>query len=124
MSRFRKLTQTIWPCRYHLDDVPKYRHRLLDRQIAIEAGNCIKAILERKECESDMIRKYAKYQEQKEKRTEQKKLFDNSNHGTTSHAPLESKADLPLPGLTQSLAHGVSLFYRYILNHLLPLFVK
>ena len=77
MSRFPKLTQTIWPCQYHMVWVPKYRYRLLDGQIAIEVGNCISVFSEQKECDSDMIRKYVKHQEQKEKRTEQKELFDN-----------------------------------------------
>ena len=77
MSRFRKLTQTIWPCQYHMVWVPKYRYRLLDGQIAIEVGNCISVFSEQKECDSDMIRKYVKHQEQKGNRTEQKELFDN-----------------------------------------------
>lgn len=29
MSRFRKLTHTIWHCQYHLVWVPKYRYRIL-----------------------------------------------------------------------------------------------
>ena len=77
MSRFRKLTQIIWPCQYHMVWVPKYRYRLLDGQLAIEVGNCISVFSEQKECDSDMIRKYVKHQEQKGNRTEQKELFDN-----------------------------------------------
>ena len=144
MSRFRKLTQTIWHCQYHIVWVPKYRYRVLEVQIADEVNNCVRAFSERKECEiielnvqidhvhllamvppkisisdyvgmvkgrtairvfnrfkklknkpywgnrfwargycvdtvgldSDMIRKYVKYQEQKEKRQERKNLFD------------------------------------------------
>jgi putative transposase len=145
MSRFRKLTQTIWHCQYHIVWVPKYRYRVLDDQIGTEVSNCIRAFSEQKECEivelnvqidhvhvlvmvppkisisdyvgmvkgrtairvlnrfkklktkpywgnkfwargycvdtvgldSDMIRKYVKYQEQKEKRQEQRDLFEN-----------------------------------------------
>ena len=145
MSRFRKLTQTIWHCQYHMVWVPKYRYRILEGKVAIEVSNCIRAFSERKGCEivelnvrsdhvhllvmippkisisdyagmikgrtairvfnkfkelksnpywgnkfwsrgycvdtvgldSEMIRKYVRHQEQKERRTEQQKLFDN-----------------------------------------------
>ena len=145
MSRFRKLSHTIWHCQYHIVWVPKYRYRVLSGQIAEEVNKCIRGFSEQKECEvielnvqidhvhllamvppkisisdyvgivkgrtairvlnrfkklkskpywgnqfwarsycvdtvglnSDMIRKYVKYQEQKEKRAEQKDLFDD-----------------------------------------------
>ena len=145
MSRFRKLTQTIWHCQYHIVWVPKYRYRVLSGQIAEEVNKCIRGFSEQKECEvielivqidhvhllamvppkisisdyvgivkgrtairvlnrfkklkskpywgnqfwargycvdtvglnSDMIRKYVKYQEQREKRAEQKDLFED-----------------------------------------------
>jgi putative transposase len=145
MSRFRKLTQTIWHCQYHIVWVPKYRYRILEGKVAIEVSNCIRAFSEQKDCEivelnvradhvhllvmvppkisisdytgmikgrtairvfnkfkelkskpywgnkfwsrgycvdtvgldSEMIRKYVKHQEQKERRAEQQKLFDN-----------------------------------------------
>ena len=51
MSRFRKLTQTIWHCQYHIVWVPKYRYRVLDGKIASEVENCIRAFSEQKECE-------------------------------------------------------------------------
>jgi len=51
MSRFRKLTQTIWHCQYHIVWVPKYHYRVLTDQIATEAENCIRAFSEQKECE-------------------------------------------------------------------------
>ena len=34
MSRFKKLTQTIYECKYHIVFCPKYRHRILDGEIA------------------------------------------------------------------------------------------
>ena len=46
MSRFRKLSQTIWHCQYHIVWVPKYRFRILTGKIAIEAENCIRAFSE------------------------------------------------------------------------------
>ena len=143
MSRFLKLSQTLWHCQYHLVWVPKYRYRVLNGDVGIEVQNCIRAFSEQKECkiielnvqidhvhllvmvppkisisdymgmikgrtairvfnkfkslkskpywgnkfwsrgycvdtvglDSDMIRKYVKYQEQKERRVEQPNLF-------------------------------------------------
>ena len=144
MSRFRKLTQSIWHCQYHIVWVPKYRYRILEGRVGVEVQNCIRSFSHQKSCEiielnvrvdhvhvlamvppkiaisdyvgmikgrtairvfnkfralkdkpywgnkfwargycvdtvgldSEMIRKYVKYQEQKEKRSEQKGLFD------------------------------------------------
>ena len=143
MSRFQKLSQTIWHCQYHIIWVPKYRFRILIGEIATEVENCVRAFSEQKRCriialnvrmdhvhllimvppkvsiselmgtlkgrtairvftkfrelknkpywgnkfwargycvdtvglDSDMIRKYVKHQEQKEKRSEQRNLF-------------------------------------------------
>ncbi len=143
MSRFRKLSQTIWHCQYHIVWVPKYRYRVLTDEIAREVSNCIRIFAEQKRCEvvelnvrpdhvhllvmvppkisisdlmgvikgrtairvfnkykhlknkpywgnkfwargycvdtvgldTEMIRKYVKYQEQKEKRSEEPDLF-------------------------------------------------
>ncbi len=143
MSRFQKLSQTIWHCQYHIIWVPKYRFRILIGEIATEVGSCVRAFSEQKGCriielnvqidhvhllimvppkvsisnlmgtlkgrtairvfnkfkelknkpywgnkfwargycvdtvglDSEMIRKYVKYQEQKEKRSEQRGLF-------------------------------------------------
>ena len=33
MSRFRKLSHTLWHCQYHIVWVPKYRYRVLDGPI-------------------------------------------------------------------------------------------
>jgi len=143
MSRFRKLSQSIWHCQYHIVWVPKYRYRILSGAVGMEVGNCIRVFSEQKGCEivelniqvdhvhllvmvppkmsisdyvgmikgrtairvfnrfrklkekpywgnkfwargycvdtvgldAEMIRKYVKYQEQKEKRAEQLHLF-------------------------------------------------
>ncbi len=145
MSRFRKLTLTIWHCQYHIVWVPKYGYRVLSGQIAEKVNKCIRGFSEQKGCEvielnvqidhvhllamvppkisisdyvgivkgrtairvlnrfkklkskpyqgnqfwargycvdtvglnSDMIRKYVKYQEKREKRAEQKDLFED-----------------------------------------------
>jgi putative transposase len=51
MSRFKKLSHTIWHCQYHLVWVPKYRHRILSGEIANEVAECIKAFSEQKSVE-------------------------------------------------------------------------
>ncbi|MFQ5900548.1 MAG: IS200/IS605 family transposase, partial [Thermodesulfobacteriota bacterium] len=51
MSRFRKLTQTIWHCQYHILWVPKYRLRILEGEIATEVANCIRAFSEQQRSE-------------------------------------------------------------------------
>jgi putative transposase len=46
MSRFRKLSQSIWHCQYHIVWVPKYRFRILTGKVAEEVSNCIRAFSE------------------------------------------------------------------------------
>ena len=143
MSRFKKLSQSIWHCQYHIVWVPKYRYKVLKGEIARDVENLMRAFSQRLECEivelnvqidhvhllvmippklsissyvgqmkgrvairilnkykklkqkpywgnqfwakgycvdtvgldSEMIRKYVKYQEKNEKRAEQQRLF-------------------------------------------------
>ena len=51
MSRFMKLSQTLWHCQYHIVWAPKYRFRVLDGAIAIEVSNCIRAFSEQQHTE-------------------------------------------------------------------------
>lgn len=51
MSRFRKLSQTIWHCQYHIIWVPKCRYRVLSGKIANEVENCVRAFSEQLGCE-------------------------------------------------------------------------
>ncbi len=51
MSRFRKLSQTIWYCQYHIVWTPKYRFRILTGEIAQEVEACIRAFSEQQGCE-------------------------------------------------------------------------
>ncbi len=51
MSRFRKLSQTLWHCQYHIVWVPKYRYRILSGKIGHEVENCIRAFTEHQGCE-------------------------------------------------------------------------
>jgi putative transposase len=50
MSRFRKLSQTIWHCQYHIVWVPKYRYKILRDAVAVEVKNCIRTLSEQKGC--------------------------------------------------------------------------
>ena len=51
MSRFRRLSHAIWHCQYHLVWVPKYRHRVLQGDVAREVYNCIQLFAGQKSCE-------------------------------------------------------------------------
>jgi len=43
MSRFIKLSQSIWHCQYHIVLAPKYRFRILTGNVAQEVENCIRS---------------------------------------------------------------------------------
>lgn len=51
MSRFRKLSQTIWHCQYHIVFVPKYRFKILVGEVGQEVENCIRAFSEQQDGE-------------------------------------------------------------------------
>jgi len=51
MSRFRKLSHSLWHCQYHAVFVPKYRFRILEGDIATEVTNCVRLFSSQKECE-------------------------------------------------------------------------
>ena len=51
MSRFRKLSQTIWHCQYHIVWVPKYRFRVLTGKVAEEVNKCVRVFSEQQGCE-------------------------------------------------------------------------
>ena len=44
MSRFRKLSQTIWHCQYHIVWVPKYRYRVLAGPVREAVRDGVQAI--------------------------------------------------------------------------------
>ena len=46
MSRFRKLSHTLWHCKYHIVWVPKYRYRILRGEVGQEVSRCIYAFAE------------------------------------------------------------------------------
>ncbi len=41
MSRFNKLSHTLWHCKYHIVWTPKYRYRILYGEIKNEVESCI-----------------------------------------------------------------------------------
>jgi putative transposase len=51
MSRFRKLSQTLWCCQYHIIWVPKYRFRILEGQISDDVTEYIRAFSDQQGCE-------------------------------------------------------------------------
>ena len=51
MSRFRKLSHSIWHCHYHIVWVPKYRFRILGGRVGEEVGRCIRSFAERQQAE-------------------------------------------------------------------------
>ncbi len=51
MSRFRKLSQTIWCCQYHFAWTTKYRFKILTGKIAQEVERCVRAFSEQQGCE-------------------------------------------------------------------------
>ena len=51
MSRFRKLSQTIWHCLYHIVWTPKYRYRVVRGDVAEEVDSYIMTFSEQLHCE-------------------------------------------------------------------------
>ena len=51
MSRFRKLSHSIWHCHYHIIWVPKYRFRILGGRVGEEVSRCIRAFSEQQQAE-------------------------------------------------------------------------
>ena len=50
MSRFRKLSQTIWHCQYHIVWTPKYRFKILKGEVAEEVEECIRTFCSQLQC--------------------------------------------------------------------------
>ncbi len=51
MSRFKKLSHTLWHCQYHIVWTPKYRLRILEGEVGQEVSICIRTFSEQKKCE-------------------------------------------------------------------------
>ena len=42
MSRFIKLSHAIWYCKYHIVWTPKYRYKILTRELKVEVDRCLR----------------------------------------------------------------------------------
>ncbi len=51
MSRFKRLSHTLWHCQYHIVWTPKYRFRILEKAVSEEAEHCIRTFSEQKSCD-------------------------------------------------------------------------
>ena len=51
MSRFKRLSHTIWHCEYHIVWVPKYRYRVLQGKIQEEVDLCVREQTRQMNCE-------------------------------------------------------------------------
>ena len=51
MSRFKKLSQKIWCCQYHIVWTPKYRYRILEGEIAKVTQESIRNFTSQQKCE-------------------------------------------------------------------------
>ncbi|MBS1986841.1 IS200/IS605 family transposase [Candidatus Dependentiae bacterium] len=50
MSRFKKLTHSIWHCHYHVVWTPKYRYRVLTGKVKKSVENLIRIFSEKLDC--------------------------------------------------------------------------
>ncbi len=50
MSRFMKLSHTIWHCTYLIVWTPKYKYRILKDKVKQEVEKCIRIFCEQKKC--------------------------------------------------------------------------
>jgi len=46
MSRFKKLSHSLWHCPYHLVWTPRYRIRILEGEGGQEAASCVRILSE------------------------------------------------------------------------------
>ena len=55
MGLFRKLSQTIWHCQYHIIWTPKYYYRMLTGDLTQDIENSVRSFSERLSCEISEI---------------------------------------------------------------------
>lgn len=55
MSRFNKLSHSIWYYKYHIVWTPKYRYRILEGAIKEEAKQCLNMFATQKKCKIDKL---------------------------------------------------------------------
>jgi putative transposase len=55
MSRFNRLSQAIWHCKYHIVWTPKYRYKILKGPLKDEVFNCINIFAGQNKCILDEL---------------------------------------------------------------------
>jgi hypothetical protein len=61
MSRFKRLSHTIWHCEYHIVWVPKYRYRVMQGKIKEEVEPCGREQTRQMNCEVQELNVRSKY---------------------------------------------------------------
>jgi putative transposase len=61
MSRFKKQSQTIWHCEYHIVWVPKYRYRVMAGKIKEEVELCVREQSRQMRCEVPLRKSQSLY---------------------------------------------------------------
>jgi len=51
LSRFKRLSESIWHCQYHIVWVPKYRNKILKGELAKDVEELIRAYSNQKKCD-------------------------------------------------------------------------
>ena len=55
MSRFKRLSHTIWHCEYHIVWVPKYRYRVMQGKVKEEVESCVREQSQQMNCEVQVM---------------------------------------------------------------------
>ncbi len=55
MSRFSKMSHSLWHCSYHIIWTPKYRYRIMKGKLKSEIEHCIRSFAHQKSCEIEEI---------------------------------------------------------------------
>ena len=51
MDDYKRLSHSVWECKYHVVFIPKYRRKVLFGQLRGELGKVIRTLARQKECE-------------------------------------------------------------------------
>ena len=122
MSRFRKLSQTLWYCQYHIVWVPKYRFRILTGKVAEEVENCIRAFSEQQggevvelNIQADHVHLLARISHGKEIPV----TFAETSSG--KRLAMEESATLQGQAIAQAVFHCTSAVLQMVFWHTSPL---
>ncbi len=51
MDDYKRLSHSVWECKYHVVFIPKYRRKVLYGQVRRELGKVLRTLARQKECE-------------------------------------------------------------------------